>query len=936
MRTHHMRKMLKYLSLLSALLMAVVMFGCEGDKGGQGPAGTSTGTLQGTVRNSLNQAPVAGATLTLSPTIENQAPITTDTNGNFSASLPLTVYTVTVSAPNFASQTFTASVLAGQTTTKNISLVPTANAVVTVAPVTNATPGTAVTLKAVPQVFTNTTSHPTFHWVQTSGPAATTFSNVSSATPTIVLGNRAAYKQALAVVEAPRQSVDPNTEVAVFSRLNRTQVLGLTNEALVTGGQATFAVTMTAGGTTVTTPVTVSVRSFFVPQTSTRNVPIGQPVLLQGRSFTNNVFSSAVVPVPQTTWNWTLAVPAGSSAALNDPTTINPDFIPDVVGVYTVTESVSGQHLTIYAGTWQGAITGLDANGDPTANPVSSGTNPPVIGGNAGIIGCPCHYAPGDTQIGKFTRAWNLSGHSHIVSGLTAHLPGGPTVQNITDPNGHWSATTCGPCHTVGFAQYSSPIKANGFSEVSRAEGFRFTFGPNAWVQTVQNFPQTASLMQIQCENCHGPSASPGHTTVGPAASPASGSDFFARVSWSSDVCGVCHGEPTRHGKYQQWRESGHGDFETAMFEGLTGASATSLGGINPSCGGCHVGQAFGTFNRQLQSGNASRTLSGAPTFAQNPQLATVNLDTVQPQVCVTCHGPHNPGTKTGSIVSLAGYDPTYGTTFVGTTPLLPAGFQAAGVGKGALCIVCHESRNGEPVAGAGNPTLHENGDPNWDPNLASFKATNYATPHEAAQGDVLLGRNAYFVKGVRGPHSTIADTCVTCHMELMPAPHDIDPARLGTNHNFNININPAEGGTDICLNCHQFSGLQIQQSFVSQLSALETAIAAKIFLIKNGTAIPSGTTAVVNYTFQPSISVTTGGVTTTTPLKTYLAGSTYLGFNPATGTRTAVPATGLIPVIFEAVWNTALLINDSSEGTHNPRFENDVLQETYIAVSTF
>jgi hypothetical protein len=40
--------------------------------------------------------------------------------------------------------------------------------------------------------------------------------------------------------------------------------------------------------------------------------------------------------------------------------------------------------------------------------------------------------------------------------------------------------------------------------------------------------------------------------------------------------------------------------------------------------------------------------------------------------------------------------------------------------------------------------------------------------------------------------------------------------------------------------------------------------------------------------------------------------------------------------VIFEAVWNTALLINDSSEGTHNPRFENDVLQETYIAVSTF
>jgi len=968
MRRKPMSKMFHYLSLLSVLLLGMVMFGCTGDKGSPG---VSTGVLAGTVTNSLTQTPVAGATIAVSPSIEGVGPITTDANGHFAVTLPLSVYTVTVSAPNYnTSQAFTDAVLAGQATTQNVSLVPTSNAVVGVAAVNNAAPGQTVTLTAVPAIFNGVTATPTFSWVQTSGPAAT-ITNATSATPTIVLGNRLAFKQSLASVEAPRQSVDPNTELPIFSTLNRTQVVGLTNHALVTGLQATFQVTMTAGSDTATAPVTVTVKPFFAPQLSIRNVPIGQPVLLQGKKFTNNVFSSAVVPVPQASWNWTMTAPALSAATLNDPTTINPDFTPDVAGTYTVTETVSGQSLTIYAGTWSETITGLDANGDPTANPATTGTNPPVINGgidpNTGQTrfgGCFCHYVSADSQFGKFTRSWNVSGHSHIVSGLTAHLPGGPTVQNITDPNGHWTPTACGPCHTVGFAQFSSAIKANGFSEVYRLEGLKIVNGPNAWTNTVQNFPQSASLMQIQCQNCHGPTGSNAHMTVGPLATPASGTDFFARVSFSADVCGVCHGEPTRHGKWQQWRSSGHGDFETAMYEGITGASAVSLGSINPSCGGCHTGQGFGPLNSQLKGGLASRTLNA--TALANTELQAVNLDTVQPQVCVTCHSPHNPGTKsglTGSIVGLGGYDPTYGTTFVGTTPLLPAGFQASGVGKGALCIVCHESRNGEPVAGAGNPTLHEDNDLNFDPQLdinaspalaaTLTKVTSYNAPHDAAQGDVLMGRNGYFVQGVRSPHSLIADTCVNCHMELMPAPNDFDPARLGTNHNFAVDL----GVANICSNCHQFSGDQIQTAFQGQFNQMITAIANKIYYIETyslsaGAAphMPAADGATVVFTpgRAPTVQVTgssnaAANTVGAVPVATYLAGVTYKGITydqASTVAVTALPAnhgySGLIPVLYKANWNAVLVTNDSSQGIHNPLFENDVMQQTVIRVSVF
>lgn len=876
--------MCKRLALLAATVVsaAALLSGCSGDNGA---AGNSTGTLKGAVTSSLTGVPVAGATITTSPALDAGTPITTDTNGNFSANLPIGAYQITVAKASYTSQTVSTSLVAGQTTTNNIKLVPTTTAAVSVANVT-AAPGATATIVAKPSLADGIAGTPSYTWTQVSGPAMT-LTTTNPAAPTVTLPSAADAKLKLAMTAGMRFStystagsaaaaaatnrpyvvVDPstdnkyfnssapaNTTGAVFMPFEKLMVQSLTNHDISNGVAATFQVTMKAGTYTATDLFTVNVKLPAVPNGGLRNVPIGQPVVLNAPT--------------QGAYSWTIAGPTASKAALNDATTRNPDFIPDVVGTYTVKEATAGT-LTIYAGTWQGAIAGQDQYGPTIGNP-----------------GCgTCHQGT-DPEVGKFTRSWNKSGHAHVVTGLPSTLPGGPTVQNLTDPAGHWTAAGCGACHTVGFAQYSSSIKAGGFSEVYRAEGFTFKNGPTAWTDTLANYPKSAQLMNIQCENCHGPSASNAHGTSAQTVDP------NARVNASSAVCGTCHGEPTRHGRYQEWAGSGHGDYSLAQGEG--GSSG---------CTGCHSNNGFGYLNNQLQAGIASRTLNVTDMASVT---ADITANGAQPQNCLTCHSTHNPGTRsglTGSIVALAGYDATYArnAAFIGTTPLLPGGFQANGVGKGALCIVCHNSRNGEPVSGAGNPTLHEDNDSNFG-TLTAYKA-----PHSAAQGDVLMGRNAYFVSGVRSKHSLIADSCVTCHMELSPAPAAYDGAGFGTNHAF---------GADptICAKCHGAAipnADGVQNAFNSSLASLNTAIinaVVKAYNAEKGTSITA--TAVAIGTSHGSPSVTVSGVS-------------YLPSTAAT-----------VDTLAKALWNYNLLNNDSSQGVHNPAFSFDVLTATQAKVN--
>ena len=173
----------RHLCLSFALiLIALLLFGCSGDDGNQGPPGppgppattASTGTLSGNVKNALSGTGVAGASVTVSPSVQGVSGITTDASGNYSANLPNGNYTLTFAKNGFASQTTgTLAVVASKTTTSNITLVPNAGATVNAgADKTDQAFGAAVPLSATVEVYDpRLTGTPTFVWTQVVDPS---------------------------------------------------------------------------------------------------------------------------------------------------------------------------------------------------------------------------------------------------------------------------------------------------------------------------------------------------------------------------------------------------------------------------------------------------------------------------------------------------------------------------------------------------------------------------------------------------------------------------------------------------------------------------------------------------------------------------------------------------------------------------------------------
>lgn len=121
MKRERMRKMLSYLTLSLTLLLGMLMFGCEGDKGDRGfpgANGTSFGTLTGTVTDTaVPPHNLAGITVSPSPSVSGVASVTTDANGKYSLTIPNGNYTINYSKAGYASASQSATVVSTQTTT---------------------------------------------------------------------------------------------------------------------------------------------------------------------------------------------------------------------------------------------------------------------------------------------------------------------------------------------------------------------------------------------------------------------------------------------------------------------------------------------------------------------------------------------------------------------------------------------------------------------------------------------------------------------------------------------------------------------------------------------------------------------------------------------------------------------------------------------------
>lgn len=494
------------------------------------------------------------------------------------------------------------------------------------------------------------------------------------------------------------------------------------------------------------------------------------------------------------------------------------------------------------------------------------GNDRPVVDSTCNI----CHEA--------IVADWAQTGHAEIFT------------NNVNTPaeDSHYGER-CFSCHAVG---YDPDVENGGFDNAADYQAFLDTFFPDghpattedSWTDILADYPDVAKKANIQCENCHGPQETQAHTAGAP------------RQNLSSDICATCHGEPLRHARFQQWQLSGHANYELAIDE------AGDLGD-EESCARCHTANGF----------LAWEALDFDPDL---DVLVTWTENDVHPQTCVTCHDPHNVGSTTG-----VGTDAP--VRIEDDTPMLTAGFMATDVGRGAICMTCHNSRRG----------LRNSG--NWD-EVGALDPVR--APHGGTQTDVLMGQNAYFANiGDRSYHADVGASCATCHMEKTPPPDDLSYNYGGTNHTFFAR-------NDICVECHGVvTAPDVQGPFMDTLHELEEVVETGWMDIITAQTAAGNTIAVGDATITDAAEVSDLTFTET-------RGRQALAVDFVDGTQVGavrltdidvVPPTGDPIAIYEFAadelmqggWNALLFHNDGSKGVHNPSWTQRTLAHTIVAI---
>lgn len=810
----------------------------------QPPPPTST-TLSGRVSDDLTGDPIAGANVF----VDNVLFAVTDANGDYSGDIDPGSYAVRYEASGFDSLTQNVDIMAGTPVVLNIDLLPenpvTVDASVTGSPLPGALLDGVVDVTLPGGYNVNSIT-----WTQKSGVPVGLGTRGAGGTP-ITLGTETAYKDELIhfLSEPPvgQEDLPPNVQLPEEFHgglPSRFMVVGINHFALEEAGLIVMEVEVDTDLGIFHEEVEIHTQLPWKVSTGLADVPFGDPVLFHGPE--------------QSTYDWNLVdYPSGSMAALNDATTRNPWFTPDIEGLYEIEVSpentAAPMKMYIYAGGWEGVIVDQDMDGRPV--PDSACTS--------------CHndiYAAD-----KFTE-WSQTGHAEI---LTDNL----NTSTHYGPN-------CFGCHAVGF---DAAAGTGGFSEAGDYQDFLNAGLLNSpgdnWTTMLQQFPEAARLANIQCENCHGPQDSLGHGFGNPPGDP--------RVSLSSDVCASCHAEPLRHARFQQWQLSGHANYELAISEGTNG-----------SCARCHSANGFLTWLPVLLGDEPGDPTANIPI--------TWTADDVHPQTCPTCHDPHANGSTTG-----IGTNAT--VRISGNTPPLIAGFTAYGVGRGAICMTCHNSRNG----------LHN--DDVWDDYYGTSEASR--APHHSAQADMIMGENAYLVQtGVRGNHSFVNDACVACHMVQTPPPDDLSYNQSGTNHTF-------YAGIDVCAQCHgpAVDGVYVQGQVQDTLDILQGMIEdAHLAYIGQQTGMGnivdfSGTLIADvadiqtlefgEYHGRQALTLTLTDQSVVGPVSANSIDILDGGMNFIEGYYDSAP-----PGMLKAGWNYALVSNDGSMGVHNPSYAYAVM----------
>lgn len=401
------------------------------------------------------------------------------------------------------------------------------------------------------------------------------------------------------------------------------------------------------------------------------NVGVGTYVYLEGLNET-------LSDVKITAWKWQLTTPINSNAKIENNQTRYPRFKADMIGRYVVTVTATtekGDKLTssrdIYAGKY------------------------------VGVQKCAtCHS--GSVMPDKVSQ-WAETGHATKFEAFF----------------GSYSKTSdyCIRCHTVG---YDETADNGGFDDAVRTLGWTPDKGSvmayikansvkNTTLRELVANPTTYNVMNVQCENCHGPG---GNTHTG-------------TYSFEASVCGPCHTQINELGK------SAHG---TGAHVGSNYAETAG----SADCAKCHTGQGF--VNAQIRGEELvfpSQQTPDKPANMFAPELQA-------PIACATCHDPHQ------------ATDPEKGANGLASKQLriegnvtAPQGF-TVDAGVSAVCVKCHADKR----------------DLQYRVDFLAGKKTR--GPHSDTQSDVFYGQGVITFNQTiaNSPHTTVAtDGCAECHM---------------------------------------------------------------------------------------------------------------------------------------------------------------------------
>ncbi len=930
--------------------------GGDGSAGPSGPSGVSTGTITGTLTwqpsSSVSPLPASAITITDVSITDSVVSVTSGADGTFMLpSVPAGVHSLTFTGNGYAAlQVDGVSVLATRTAVVNRML--TATNPIVIVPAAAAAPvgfGAPATLAVT---VSGGTAPYVYKWVVSSAnPTAVALSSTTDPSPSFTTASLAAILASGKAVGFGQVTGFDTSGALAYTPAPQVGFLGISTQQLA---QMTYNFTVTV----------TDAKGFLKSAT----VAVPPATLAQGNGVVP-IGEIVIANIPGNSATAALGLPSGSTAVLHDAATPNPWFIPDAKGNYSITAG------------------GVSLAAGPIALEVNASA---FTSANPNCTTCHSMLSPyrRDGVDAKF-KDWANSAHgNHFFkqmhydnSGLlvwNTDARGAPVPAATANPTVNWSSPgamttfefgmtgaegthysgSCMGCHTTG---YNALAGNGGFDDTAKAASWTFpnlsnmftlvgatsmqtvvngtlvtttydqvTAAPNltAWNAIPSNVKAFAGM---QCESCHGPLG--GHPSF-----KLDGSTVVKPVAeYAVDACAVCHDRPTNHDRVALWRQSRHANMDVALAEGA-GVSSTGAPAPRASCNRCHSAQGFVQYLNQL-TGNL-RKPDGTPIpgpFPGNlidPGSATladasvaymqglgITPDRVQPQTCQACHDPH-----------------TTALRVEGDTPMLPSGFQVAGAGSGAICFVCHNSRNGAR-GDQFNGIYTNNSNPGTPVSVTSIGA-----PHEAAQGDVVAGRNGFFVPIYNpSPHLAVKDACVGCHMKNFPA------GVTGTNTNHTWKIDSTS-----CASCHggakdPVDGEALQRQF--DLAAGDVAIALNTIgqaavrgtYYKGSSAtvqLPGDTTAVFVTGRSPGFVLTfsspiadPNGTGTISSLGS-LASAAGLGNFYTTAGATTKVFDVLKGTFAKANWNYELLAVDGSRGVHNPSFTFNVLSGTVNALN--